>query len=424
MLKSVQVLYIKTCTDLSIYCILYFFFEYILKKSKGKYSIMNVAVINLKDTFKYLKKILLVIVILFISIKYLSNSGQSLKKIITTDINLKFLTECIETSIPIFNKEENTIFKTIKVSSFINYELAMLEPVLDEDKLSILHAENNKPLNNENSQQQLVDEPITQTVSPAVQISKVAQTEEVTDKNYTPGYTDTYGTTKIDNESGYTLTYEIITPDAEITNKKDILIYHTHTCESYTPCNKYNYQMTGNYRTTDNNYNVVRVGAELTTYLTQKGFNVVHDATYHDYPAYSGSYSRSLETAERLLYGKNTEIVIDLHRDAIGNGDTYGPTVMIDGQRVAQLMFVIGTDGGGLEHQNWIHNLKIAIKIQETANKMYPGLFRPIIVRNSRYNQHIAKGASIIEVGATANTLEECLLSMQCLANVMEEVCN
>ncbi len=96
---------------------------------------------------------------------------------------------------------------------------------------------------------------------------------------------------------------------------------------------------------------------------------------------------------------------------------------MVNGQRVAQLMFVIGTDGGGSEHPNWVQNLKVAVKIQEKANEMYPGLFRSMIVRNSRYNQHVAKGASIIEVGATANTLEECLLSMQCLANVMEEVC-
>ena len=58
-----------------------------------------------------------------------------------------------------------------------------------------------------------------------------------------------------------------------------------------------------------------------------------------------------------------------------------------------------------------------------SVNEMYPGLFRPMIVRNSRYNQHVAKGACIIEVGATANTLGECLLSMQCLANVLEEVC-
>lgn len=181
--------------------------------------------------------------------------------------------------------------------------------------------------------------------------------------------------------------------------------------------------MTGNYRTTDSNYNVIRVGTELTNYLVKKGFNVVHDGTYHDYPSYSGSYTRSLDTATRLLEEKTAGLVIDLHRDAVGNGDTYGPTVMINGERVAQMMFVIGTDGGGLEHPNWVENLKIAIKIQEIANAMYPGLFRSIIVRNSRYNQHISNGASIIEVGATANTLGECLLSMQCLANILEEAC-
>lgn len=232
-----------------------------------------------------------------------------------------------------------------------------------------------------------------------------------------------YGNVEIDNESNYNITEEMLIPNVEILNKKDIIIYHTHTCESYTPCENYNYTMTGNYRTTDSNYNVVRVGTELTKYLTQKGFNVIHDGTYHDYPSYSGSYSRSLETAERLLYDTHAEMVIDIHRDAVGNGDTYGPTIMIDGNRVAQLMFVIGTDGGGAEHSKWNENLKIAIKIQQKANEMYPGLFRPIIVRNSRYNQHIAKGACIIEVGATANTLGETLLSMQCLANVIEEVC-
>jgi len=187
--------------------------------------------------------------------------------------------------------------------------------------------------------------------------------------------------------------------------------------------NGYYYEMTGNYRTTDLNYSVARVGTELTSFLVNKGFNVEHNTTYHDYPAYSGSYSRALATVQNLLIGKNTELVIDLHRDAVGSSNEYAPSVKINGKRAAQMMLVMGTDGGGLEHPNWNQNLKIAVKIQEKANKMYPGLFRPIIIRNSRYNQHVAKGACIIEVGATGNTLDECILSMQCLANVLEEVC-
>lgn len=185
----------------------------------------------------------------------------------------------------------------------------------------------------------------------------------------------------------------------------------------------YEYEASGNYRTTDLDKSVARVGSELENYLKNKGFNVIHNVTYHDYPAYSGSYSRSLETIQSILTGTDIQIAIDLHRDAVGSSSEYAPTVKIDERSVAQMMFVIGTDGGGLEHPNWKQNLKIAVKIQEKANEMYPGLFRPIIIRNSRYNQHLTTGSVIIEVGATGNTMEQCLLSMQCLANILEEVC-
>ena len=185
----------------------------------------------------------------------------------------------------------------------------------------------------------------------------------------------------------------------------------------------YEYEASGNYRTTDLNKSVARVGSELKAYLEKNGFNVTHNTTYHDYPAYSGSYSRSLQTIQEILTGKDTQIVIDLHLDAVGSSSSYAPTVKINDKYAAQLMFVIGTDGGGLEHTNWKQNLKIAVKIQEKAEEMYPGLFRPIIIRNSRYNQHVATGAFIIEVGATGNTMEQCILSMKCLANVLQEVC-
>lgn len=50
------------------------------------------------------------------------------------------------------------------------------------------------------------------------------------------------------------------------------------------------------------------------------------------------------------------------------------------------------------------------------------GLCKPIIVRNSRYNHHVANAACIIEVGATGNTLEECVNSMKYLAKVYNEM--
>ena len=105
-----------------------------------------------------------------------------------------------------------------------------------------------------------------------------------------------------------------------------------------------------------------------------------------------------------------------------GNGREYGPKVKIGDEYVAQLMFVIGTGAGGLEHPNWLQNLKFAIKLQQKANELYPGLFRPILLNNYRYNQNLTTGSAIIEVGATANTLEECTASMKYLARVINEM--
>ena len=117
-----------------------------------------------------------------------------------------------------------------------------------------------------------------------------------------------------------------------------------------------------------------------------------------------------------------SDIIIDLHRDAIWSDANYATSVQIEDEVAAQLMLVIGTDGGGREHPNWINNLSYAVKLQEKANELYPNLFRPIILRNSRYNQHLASGAIIVEVGATGNTMEQCLVSMKYLAKIISEV--
>ena len=165
----------------------------------------------------------------------------------------------------------------------------------------------------------------------------------------------------------------------------------------------------------------MRVGRELDRQLKSYGYKVIHDETYHDYPSYTGSYENSYKTVTNSLQkNKNTDIVIDLHRDAIGDSK-YAPTVKIGDEYAAQLMFVIGGNISK-EHPNWQQNLKFAVKIQEKANEMYPGLFKPIIFRYASYNQQAAKAATIIEVGATGNTLDQALTSMKYLSKVISEV--
>ena len=360
---------------------------------------MNVAIINFKKISKSFVKLIIFTIFITFLIKILLANITVLQKLLS------------------FDKCSILYTSFFTIGNEKTYELNYVA-VLEGFCPLIIAANTDKPKED-------VVEPQTEIIKEenAIVISKDATTESVTDRNLAENYNITYGNVKIRNQSDCEITEDICNPtDLSLSNEKTVLIYHTHTCESYTPSEKYNYTMTGNYRTTDNNYNMVKVGDELKKYLEQKGFTVIHNTTCHDYPAYSGSYDRSYTTIQGVLNeNSNIGLVIDLHRDAVGDGTSYGPTIKVNGESVAQLMFVIGTNGGGLEHPKWTQNLKTAVKIQETGNTIYPGLFRPMIVRNSRYNQHIAQGASIIEVGATGNTLEECLLSMQCLANVLDE---
>lgn len=262
----------------------------------------------------------------------------------------------------------------------------------------------------------------TDTTPSGVQHADTNLNTKVIDSIVPNTYTNSYDGVDIKNGTDYTLTDEILNPSGLEYNKSDVIIFHTHTCESYTPTEAYSYEESGTFRTIDLNYSVSRVGDSLTNQLTSYGFNVIHNKTYHDYPAYTGSYGRSMETVQGILNEKpNTDIIIDLHRDAIAD-TTYAPSVQIGDEIASQLMFVIGTDGGGLEHPNWQQNLKFAISVQKKANELYPGLFRSILLRNSRYNQQLGKAACIIEVGATGNTLEQSMTSMKYLAKVLDEV--
>lgn len=195
---------------------------------------------------------------------------------------------------------------------------------------------------------------------------------EVVSNNVNPRYNYNYNGIKIYNSTKYKLTNEMLDISNFSVNKDKILIYHTHTCESYTPTEKYNYQQTGNFRTTDLNFSVARVGEELKKQLESYNIKVVQNKIYHDYPSYNGSYSRSLTTANNMLNeNKDADIVIDLHRDAIADS-SYAPKVKIGDEYVSQMMFVIGTDIANSANSHWNENLKFAVKVQQKANEMYP----------------------------------------------------
>lgn len=201
---------------------------------------------------------------------------------------------------------------------------------------------------------------------------------------------------------------EQITP--QTTN--NIIVYHTHGTESYKSDEPYEtYKF---YRTTNSNYNVIKIGNYLTELLTQKGYNIIHDTQYFDMPTTEGAYAKSKKMVQEQL---NNEIntIIDVHRDAISEEEHEATTVEINGEKVANLRFVIGINP---QDEDWQKHLKLAIDIQKLADKKYPGLFKPIIIRNSVYNQDLVENAILIEVGENCNTVEEATRAIKYFAEI------
>ena len=381
----------------------------------------NVTIINAKKSIMKIAIIIGIIIILFVVTKMINR----FKTNEVLQINLsEELVSCLNSEIPaiastnyISNntiKEDKEEYEETFAGKILNIELARVSQI---EKTPIEQAKDENQIDETNDNNEQNSENKNEETQP---VSTEVGTQVVTQNPIKENSNVEIGGVKIKNETGFEINDSIMNTGLDI-NKENITIFHTHTCESYTPTEQYNYQQTGNFRTTDLNYSVARVGDELTNYLMGYGFNVIHDKTYHDYPAYTGSYTRSKTTVENILKSNPSDIIIDLHRDAIGSKSNYDPSVKIGDDTAAQLMFVIGTNGGGLYHPNWQSNLKFAIELQQKANEIYPGLFKTMIVRNSRYNQHLGKAACIIEVGATGNTLEQCMNSMKYLAKVLDE---
>lgn len=389
------------------------------------------VVVNIKSIAKYLLVFILASILIFFARSFFQStvSKSSTEPLSDENSNVligeaiqftdnSFFTKVLDQTIPGISdiNNSNTAFGETSYEESINplqlllsYEL----PIMNSTVLALDESSNSNSLAVENSY--VVD-------NDSVEHADTNLSTQVIDSGVPNSYTNNYNGVEIKNGTDYTLTDDVFDYSNLNINRSDIIIFHTHTCESYTPTEVYSYEESGTFRTIDLNYSVARVGDSLSEQLISYGYNVIHDKTYHDYPAYSGSYGRSMATVENLLLSHSgTDVIIDLHRDAIED-TSYAPSVMIGDETVAQLMFVIGTDGGGLEHPNWQNNLKFAVAVQSKANELYPGLFRPILLRNSRYNQQLGSAACIIEVGATGNTLEQAMGSMKYLALVLNEI--
>lgn len=236
------------------------------------------------------------------------------------------------------------------------------------------------------------------------------------------------GSVSIYNHTDYTLDIDQLLADAPAltagSDAPQVLIFHSHATEAYTPSGTDVYEESDSYRTLNTDQNMVRVGEEMAKIFEAAGIEVIHDTTLYDYPSYNEAYNRSSAgVAHWLEEYPSIQLVLDVHRDALAASDgTIYKTVAGTVENCAQVMMVMGSDAMGQEHPNWRINLSLATSIQKALADKWSTLARPLVLRTSRFNQHQSTGEILLEVGTHGNTLQEAITAARLYARTVADM--
>lgn len=203
-------------------------------------------------------------------------------------------------------------------------------------------------------------------------------------------------------------------------DQPQILIYHTHSQETYADYDAEHPEAT-----------VVEVGNYLTELLRQKGYQVIHDTSQYD--LINGqldrnhAYNYALDGITAILQkNPSIQVILDVHRDGVR--EDLHMVSEVNGKTTAPIMFFNGmsqTPDGPIEYlQNPYkqENLAFSLQMQLDAAAYYPGFTRKIYLKGLRYNLHLRPRSALIEVGAQTNTYEEARNAMEPLAEILDMV--
>lgn len=274
------------------------------------------------------------------------------------------------------------------------------------------------------------------TATVSIQSTAAAKTISATEKRlgkvysrfFSPYTANTaYNNTYVNNQSGEKINIKDMLSKYKSTvdcGKKEpqVLIMHTHATETYTAADDY-YTASDLERSAEPKRSVIGIGNTVADILQKGGVSVIHDKTQHDNPSYNGSYDRGAETVAKYLKKYPTiSVVLDIHRDAIADGDDLiKPQTEINGKKAAQVMICVGSQTGSVESfPKWRENLKFGVKLQQALEVLYPGLARALFLAKDRcYNQNLSSGSLIIEFGTNGNTFDEANYSAKLVGNAL-----
>lgn len=205
------------------------------------------------------------------------------------------------------------------------------------------------------------------------------------------------------------------------TEGAQILIYHTHSQEAFAD------SVPGDESTT-----IVGMGSYLTTLLQRQGFKVIHNKDTFDMENGNLDRNKAYTKAEPVIAqilkeNPDIQIVIDLHRDGVG--ENVRLVKEIDGKATAQVMFFNGLSfsakNGSISYlpNPYIeNNLALTMQLKLASDSLVPGFARKIYLKSLRFNLHLHPGAMLVEAGAQTNTVEEMRNAMEVLARILGNV--
>ncbi|MGN1165726.1 MAG: stage II sporulation protein P [Lachnospiraceae bacterium] len=304
----------------------------------------------------------------------------------------------------------------LEVEDSETYEMILKCQANDENEVD----ENGNLIGNKKEQEEAKEALKDKAETPDVSLEKLSDFDYLISHFYTVDSSTSVSAKDLDAEK---LLKKDMTIDKETKGPK-ILIYHTHSQEDFKDSKK------GDTKTT-----IMGMGAYLAELLNDTyGIETMHHTGVYDLINGEMDRSKAYQLAEEqvskiLKENPSVEIVIDLHRDGVGN-DTHLVTE-IDGKPTAQIMFFNGmsrTKANGdiayLYNPYIQDNLAFSLQMQILATKLYPGFTRHIYLKSYRYNMHLKPKTLLIEAGAQTNTVEEMRNAMVVLARVLNECVN
>ncbi|WP_252502896.1 stage II sporulation protein P [Sporosarcina sp. Marseille-Q4943] len=210
-------------------------------------------------------------------------------------------------------------------------------------------------------------------------------------------------------------------PEAEVmeepeTNAGKVLLYFTHAYEAYEPITK---AADGKIAVNHQTENVMKMGDKLKGSLELNG--VETDTLKKMVPIHSRAYKDMRPFVKKQLSEKEYDLIIDIHRDAVGPEKT---TIVHEEERYAKVAFVLG-----LDNPSYKKNAVMTNRLKTEMEKRIPGITRDVIPKggagvDGKYNQDLHPNLILLELGGIGNSEDELNRTISVISEAIVEILN